>query len=161
MFCAHVLRSRSRALKVFRADPFNLISPQSICREAVPRVHDRDYGSAGTPCARFQLPIFRMTHYRGSTMRGHPRRVCAHDRASTRDPTAKSSAQKWLRVRASLSVLVKIHSKISGEQLRKLYVYTHSQKFNTIRISILRDITKILKKSIILLKSKTYILHNA
>ena len=33
------------------------------------------------------------------------------------------------------------------EELRMLYVYTPSQKFNTIRISVLRDIIKMWKKS--------------
>ena len=37
---------------------------------------------------------------------------------------------------------------------------TPSQKFNRIRISVLRSITKIGKKLIIFKKSKTYILHN-
>ena len=44
--------------------------------------------------------------------------------------------------------------------LRMLYVYTSSQKFNTIRVSVLRDTTKVWKKSSILRKSKTYIWHN-
>ena len=41
--------------------------------------------------------------------------------------------------------------------LRMLYVYIPSQKFNMIRILVFRDITKIWKKSTILTKSKTYI----
>ena len=44
--------------------------------------------------------------------------------------------------------------------LRMLYVYPPSQKFSTIRTSVLRDIIKIFKKSTILKISKTYILHN-
>ena len=44
--------------------------------------------------------------------------------------------------------------------LRILYVYTPSQKFNKIRISVFCDIIKIWKKSIVLKMSKTYILHN-
>ena len=38
-----------------------------------------------------------------------------------------------------------------------LYVHTPSQKLNTIRISVLRNVTKIFKKSTIVKKSKTYI----
>ena len=45
--------------------------------------------------------------------------------------------------------------------LRMLYVYTPSQKFDTIRVSILCDIIKIWKKLTILKMSKTYILHNS
>ena len=45
--------------------------------------------------------------------------------------------------------------------LRMLYVYTPSQKFNTIiRISVLPDVIKIWKKLVELKKSKMYILHN-
>ena len=41
-------------------------------------------------------------------------------------------------------------------KLRRLYGYTPSQKFDTIRISVLWDVKKIFKKSTILKLSKTY-----
>ena len=41
-----------------------------------------------------------------------------------------------------------------------LYVYNPRQKFNTIRTSVLRDVTENWKKSTILQKSTTYILRN-
>ena len=44
--------------------------------------------------------------------------------------------------------------------LRMLYVYTLRQTFDTIRISVIRDITKILKKSIIMSKIPVYNLYN-
>ena len=49
------------------------------------------------------------------------------------------------------------HNEKLDWDLRMLYVYTPSQKFDTIRISVFRDITKILKKSTILKMSKIYI----
>ena len=45
-----------------------------------------------------------------------------------------------------------------GSKLRMLKVYTHSQKFDTIGISVIRDKAKICKKSIILKMSKTFLL---
>ena len=44
--------------------------------------------------------------------------------------------------------------------LRMLYAYTPDHKFDSIRISVLSDITKILKKSTTLKMSITFILHN-
>ena len=41
-------------------------------------------------------------------------------------------------------------------KLEDLYVYTPSQKFDMIKFSILRDVTKLLNKSTILKMSKTY-----
>ena len=46
------------------------------------------------------------------------------------------------------------------ENLMFLYTYTPSQSVDSIRISVLPDKTQILKKSIILKISKTFILHN-
>ena len=62
---------------------------------------------------------------------------------------------------AILIILIIIKSDKSAiKYSRILYVYTPSQKFNTIRILELLDIIKIWKKSTILKMSKTFILHN-
>ena len=49
---------------------------------------------------------------------------------------------------------------ILNSMLKMLYIQIPNQKFDTIRTSVLRDITKIFKKSIILTMSNIYILHN-